>query len=330
MLRSALLTCLLCATSIAAPPTTVSELVPLPKQTPSPASNPTTPAKINLGKKLFFDPRLSGSNTMSCATCHIPDKAYSDGLSVSPGKEGVPLKRNTPTCLNVGFFESLFWDGRAPSLEEQALVPIQSAEEMAQDLDALEQELARIPGYRQEFQSVFGGSPTRTTVAKALAAFQRTLVTGPSPFDEYLGGNDRALSKEAKRGLELFRGEAGCTDCHHGRLLSDGKFYRLGVAHRDRGRAKVTGKKEDRYRFRTPSLRNVAETAPYMHDGSLKTLEDVVTFYYRGIPDSGPDGLTPDTSALTSQSFSEIRPLVAFLQSLTGQYPKISPPSLPR
>jgi cytochrome c peroxidase len=305
------------------------ELVPLPKVAPAPKGNPTTTAKIELGKMLFFDTRLSGDDKMSCATCHQPDKAFGDGLALSPGAGGKPLTRNTPTCLNVGFFESFFWDGRAGSLEEQALGPIQSAVEMNQDLDELEAELRAIPAYVTKFRRVFGSGPDRDGIAKALAAFQRTLVSGPSPFDRYLQGETSALSADAQAGLELFRGEAGCIECHNGPLLSDGEFYRLGTSYKDEGRAGITGKREDRYRFRTPSLRNVAETGPYMHDGSIETLEEVVTFYYRGISDHGRDGLKPDTFALQGQSFSEIPLLVEFLKSLTGKAPEISAPELP-
>ncbi|MGZ0174243.1 MAG: cytochrome-c peroxidase [Planctomycetales bacterium] len=315
--------------SLAEKPDTESELVPLPKKVTAPKDNPTTPAKVELGKKLFFDPRLSGDNKMSCATCHMPDKAYSDGLALSPGADGKLLGRNTQTCLNVGFFETFFWDGRAASLEQQAVGPIQSTVEMNQDLDELETELAAIPRYVTEFKEVFGTKPNKDGIAKALAAFQRTLVTEPSPFDRFLAGDKDALSAEAKRGLELFRGEAGCIECHNGPLLSDGKFYRLGVSFKDEGRAAITGKKQDRYRFRTPSLRNIAETGPYMHDGSQKTLDDVVTFYFRGIPDSGRDGLSLDTASLDGVSFSDVAPMVEFLKSLSGKAPKITPPKLP-
>ncbi len=305
------------------------KLIPLPQTAPAPKDNPTTPAKVELGKMLFFDPRLSGDNKMSCATCHIPEKAYGDGLARSPGAGGKPLPRNTPTCLNVGFFNRFFWDGRADSLEEQALGPIQSPAEMNQNLDELETELAAIPGYAAEFKKVFGARPNRSGVAQALAAFQRTLVTAPSPFDRYLAGDKDALSEDAKRGLELFQGEAGCVRCHNGPLLSDGKFYRLGESFQDEGRASVTKKQEDRYRFRTPTLRNVAQTGPYMHNGSLKTLDDVVAFYYRGVPVSGRDGLPLDAEALTAQSFSEIGLIVEFLNSLTGKAPAVKPPKLP-
>lgn len=304
-------------------------LGPLPQVAPAPADNPTTPEKVSLGKQLFFDPRLSGDNNMSCATCHVPEKAFGDGVALNKGHGGKTLARNTQTCLNVGFFSNFFWDGRANTLEEQALGPIQSADEMNQNLDHLEEELNGIPGYVSQFQAVFGSKPNRTGVAKALAAYQRTLNTGPSPFDRYLMGDKTALSADAKRGLELFQGEARCIECHNGPLLSDGKFYRLGVSEKDEGRAKITGKNEDRFRLRTPSLRNIAETGPYMHDGSIKTLDEVVTFYYRGIPQFGTDGLMPDAPDLRGQSFSDIPFLVAFLNSLTGKAPDFTPPTLP-
>lgn len=259
----------------------------------------------------------------------MPDKAFGDGLALSPGAGGKKLTRNTQSCLNVAFYDALFWDGRADTLEAQALVPIESAAEMNQDLDDLEAELATVTRYVAEFKEVFGTKPNRDGIAKALAAFQRTLVTGPSPLDRYLAGDRDALSADAKRGLELFEGEAGCIECHNGPLLSDGKFYRLGVSHRDRGRELVSQKKDDRYRFRTPSLRNIAQTAPYMHDGSLRSLNDVVTFYFRGIPDSSRDGLSPDAAALSAQSFSDIAPIVEFLKALSGEIPKVDPPVLP-
>ncbi len=304
-------------------------LAVLPKSVPSPESNPLTPAKVELGKLLFFDPRLSGDNKMSCATCHIPDKAYADGLAKSPGNGGKLLHRNTQGLANVGLFTSFFWDGRAASLEEQSLGPIESADEMNQKLDELERELNAVAGYRQQFQDVFSSPVTRDGIAKALAAFQRTLVTQASPFDRYLAGDKEAISAAAKRGLELFEGEAGCIRCHHGPLLSDGKFYRIGASWRDRGRGLITHKAEDDHRFRTPSLRNVAETAPYMHDGSLETLQDVVFFYFRGVPKATPEGQPLDIEPRLEGSFSEIDNLVAFLRSLSGELPEVTPPELP-
>ena len=304
-------------------------LTPLPKSVPVPKNNPSSPEKITLGKQLFFDPRLSGDNSMSCATCHLPEKAFGDELARAKGAGGKRLSRNTQTLLNIGFYSHYFWDGRTDSLEQQALIPIVASDEMNQDLALLEQELDDIPGYVTQFRNVFDSPVTRDGIANALAAFERTLVTNPSPFDRYLAGDARALSAEAKRGLELFVGEAGCIRCHHGPMLSDGKFYRLGVAGRDLGRGRVTGRKEDNYRFRTPSLRNVAQTGPYMHNGRLKTLTEVVTFYFRELPLEGPDQLPLDVEPLLGLSFSDISDLVAFLESLAGESTKVSPPTLP-
>lgn len=308
---------------------TEKPLVPLPRKVPAPKHNPTTPAKVALGKQLFFDPRLSGDNRMSCATCHIPDKALADGLASAKGHKGKTLERNTPTVLNAGFFSTFLWDGRAASLEEQALGPILSPDEMNQDLDELERELNAVSGYVKQFQAVFGTTVNRDGIAKALAAFQRTLVSGPSPLDRYLAGEKQALSNEARRGLELFTGEAGCVRCHRGVLLSDQKFYRLGLSTKDAGRGKITGRKEDRYKFRTPSLRNVADTGPYMHNGSKKTLEDVVLFYFREVPATAAVGPPIDVEPLLGQSFSDMPAIVAFLESLSGKIPVVTPPKLP-
>jgi cytochrome c peroxidase len=231
--------------------------------------------------------------------------------------------------LNVGFYSAYFWDGRVASLEEQALIPIQSPDEMGQNLDELEKELDAIPGYRTQFQAVFGSRPTRANIAKALAAFQRTLVSRNSPFDRFLTGDNNALSEEAKRGWGLFKGDAGCIRCHSGPNLSDGKFHRLGVGFTDRGRGAITGQKSDLFTFRTPGLRDVARTAPYMHDGSIETLSRVVEFYYRGAPLQTANGLPTDIQPLLGQSYSEISDIVAFLESLTSEPIHISPPSLP-
>lgn len=311
-----------------AQPTSEKSAVPLPKKVPAPKENPTTPEKVTLGKLLFFDPRLSGDNKMSCATCHRPERAFGDGLPQARGAAGTTLKRKTPSLLNVGFYSTLHWDGRTKSLEEQALVPIQAADEMNQNLNQLEKKLNAVPGYVKQFQTVFGTKVTRGGIAKALSAFQRTLVTGPSPYDRYLGGKKDAMSDDAKRGMELFFGDAGCARCHSGPLLTDEKFYRLDFSG-DKGRGLVTGKTEDNYKFRTPSLRNVARTGPYMHDGRHKTLAEVTYFYFRGVSGSGPDGLSLDIESLQGVPFMEMSYLIAFLEALSGEEPKITPPELP-
>jgi cytochrome c peroxidase len=180
-----------------------------------------------------------------------------------------------------------------------------------------------------QFQTVFQSAVTQEAIAKALAAFVRTLVPGDSALDRYLKGEKKALSREAREGMELFVGSAGCVRCHHGALLSDGKYYRVGVGFRDEGRSLVTGKTEDKFKFRTPSLRDVARTAPYMHDGSKKTLFAVVEFYFRGVPPHGPDGLELDVGPLVGQSYSDIQAVVAFLESLSGKPPDVTPPEIP-
>jgi cytochrome c peroxidase len=303
-------------------------IAPLPAAPLSPPDNPITPEKVALGKQLFFDPRLSGDNTMSCATCHIPSKGFADGLPTARGAGGRTLARNTQSILNAAFYTSYFWDGRAASLEEQALGPVRAAEEMNQNVDELVGELAAVPGYARQFQSVFGSPVSAEGIAKALAAFQRTLVTRDSPFDRFLAGDTAALSGEAREGWSLFQ-DAGCVRCHNGPALSDGKFYRLGGAYRDPGRGGVTGDKKDLHAFRTPGLRDVARTAPYMHDGSFETLQQVVEFYYRSTPPLPKDGLTVDFEPLLFRSFSEVAPIVAFLESLTGDPIEIQPPALP-
>lgn len=304
-------------------------LVPLPRKAPAPKDNPTTPLKVKLGKQLFFDQRLSRNNSMSCATCHVPDMALADGRHRAQGAGARQLKRNTPTVLNVGFFSTLFWDGRASSLEEQALIPIQSPDEMQQDLDRLVTELASVPGYARQFQDVFDRPLNKQDIARALAAFQRTLITGDSAFDRFLAGDKGALSPSARSGLETFAGDAGCVRCHNGPLLSDGKYYRIRTGRDDQGRGAVTGEPDDLYKFRTPSLRNVARTAPYMHDGSMETLDDVVTYYYRGVPTRVHDGPPLDVKPRLGNSFSEIPDVVAFLESLTGEPPEVTVPELP-
>ncbi len=261
---------------------------------------------------LFFDRRLSGDGTMSCATCHIPDMAFTDGLDISLNYPTTRNWRNAPTLLNVGYMKYLFHDGRAESLEDQALFPVMSAFEMNQNLDFLEEELRSVPEYVKAFQDTFGGEIDRNKVAMALAAFQRTLVSRDVPLDRYLAGDKEALSREARKGMELFMGKARCVTCHFGPMLTDNGFHANGVPENpklredpgaeatmrfvakvsgykaylglteDPGRYLVTSEKEDWKAFRTPTLREVARTAPYMHNGVLESLEEVVEFYDKG------------------------------------------------
>lgn len=289
---------------------------------PVPAGNPQTLEKIELGKKLFFDRRLSGDGTMSCSTCHDPEKGYSDGLEISLSYPTTRNWRNSPTLINVGFQKLLFHDGRARTLEEQALFPMMSAFEMNRNLDFVEEVLRSVPEYVESFQSVFGGEVTRERMAMALAAFERTLVSVNSPLDRYLGGDKKALSTDAIKGYGIFTGKGKCADCHYGVNLTDDKFAalnvpenaeqekdpRVGATRRfvakvyhyedyrnlseDLGRYLITKDKKDWKAFRTPTLREIAKTGPYMHNGIFGSLEQVIDFFDRG-GGKGNTALTP-------------------------------------
>ncbi len=279
---------------------------------PVPQDNPQTQEKTELGKKLFFDRRLSGDGTTSCATCHNPEQAFADGLDISLSYPATKNWRNSPTLLNIALQKNLFHDGRAKSLEEQALFPVSSAFEMNKNLDYLEEQIRIVPEYVTAFTRVFGGEPTRERIGMALAAFERTLVSVNVPLDRYLRGDRRALSEDARRGLEVFTGKGRCTDCHSGAALADGRFYALHVPENpllvndplvtatmrfvarvyhykdyrtlaeDPGRYLITGKKEDWKAFRTPTLREAAKTGPYMHNGVFASLDEVIDFFDRG------------------------------------------------
>ncbi|HEX9191370.1 MAG TPA: cytochrome c peroxidase, partial [Candidatus Deferrimicrobiaceae bacterium] len=297
---------LLCAVPApAAPP------APLPPP-PSPEGNPVTPEKAELGKKLFFDRRLSGDGTMSCATCHDPESGYSDGLAISLSYPTTRNWRNSPGLVNAAYRKTLFWDGRAASLEEQALFPMMSPFEMNRNLDYVEEVLKTVPGYVAAFDRIFGGEITRQRVAMAIAAFERTLVSRDTPLDRHLRGEKDALTAKQRAGYELFVGKAGCSACHGGETLADGRFHNLAVPEdpkakedprvlatarfvgkvsgfpdyrnlsEDPGRFLVTKVPADRKAFSTPPLREVARTAPYMHNGSLASLEEVIDFFDRG------------------------------------------------
>lgn len=298
-----------------------------------PEENPLTPEKVVLGKMLFFDTRLSRDRTVACATCHDPTKAYTDRLTVSIGIERQRVPRNSPTVLNTAFnpFGWQFWDGRVPSLEEQAKQPIIASPEMGFTWEGVVKRLSAIPEYRQHFRTAFGTDEvTIDRVARAIASFERTLLTGDSPWDRYEQGDETALTEAQVRGLELFRGNAACAQCHAGANLTDNIFHNIGVGmdreNSDVGRYAVTGKEEDRGAFKTPTLRNLTLTPPYMHDGSVPTLEEVIEFYDRGgeptrnlDPKIKPLNLTPQEKA----------DLVAFLEALTGAYPVVERPELP-
>jgi cytochrome c peroxidase len=294
-----------------------------------PAQNPTTPAKVALGQQLFFDPRLSGDGKLACVSCHVPALGWADGRATGIGAGGQKLSRNVPTVLNSAYYAGFFHDGRANSLEEQALGPLLNPLEMNADPQQVVRTLRGIPEYRKRFREAFGEEPSLEGVAKALAAFERTLVSKDSAFDRWLQGEESALSPQAKRGLEVFTGKADCTACHKGPNFSDGAFHNIGVpgsGTTDMGRFDVTRNPEDRGAFKTPSLRNVALTAPYMHDGSMKTLRDAVKHYEEVSMDFPNLDPLVENWGMTEE---EIDDVVAFLESLTGKPVNLQPPRLP-
>jgi cytochrome c peroxidase len=293
---------------------------PLPETAPAPEDNPGTPEVVELGHKLFFEPKLSRSGVISCNTCHVVGAAGIDGRAVAIGEGAREGARNSPSVFNAAFLTAQFWDGRAPTLEEQAKGPIQAHVEM--DLtpeEALER--LRDTGYEPLFAAAFSDEADPLTfdnVAKAIAAFERTLITPGAPFDDYLSGDDDALTDEQKTGLRLFQ-EKGCIGCHSGVLLGGNGFAPFSHVEGsdDIGRAEVTGREADMYVFRIAPLRNVALTGPYFHDGSANTLQEAVTIM----------GQSQLGQRFTEE---EIDALVAFLESLTGEFPMVAHPQLPR
>ena len=297
-----------------------------------PEDNPPTPEKISLGKQLYFDPRLSGDNTISCASCHDPEKGWSNNDQFATGIGGQRGGRSAPTIVNSVYNKFHFWDGRAGSLEEQALGPIQNPIEMNMKMDVCVEKLNKISGYREQFQEVFGTEVTEEGIAKAIAAYERTIVSGAAPYDRYKAGQKDAMSDAAVRGMELFFGKAFCSACHVGPNFTDNAFHNVGIGmdkkEPDPGRYAETKLGGDRGAFKTPTLREVARTGPYMHDGSLKTLEDVVEHYNKGgIPNPQLDENVFELN-LTEQ---EKKDLVVFLkEGLSGEnYPLHTPPELP-
>lgn len=263
----------------AAPAGTPFELkVPLGLEDPPiPDDNPLTVEKVALGRRLYFDPLLSKDNTVSCATCHDPARGWTDQAPVSTGVDGKQGTRSAPTVLNTAFQALQFWDGRAATLEAQALGPIENPVEMAETLDNVVRKLEAVPSYRAQFEAVFGTGVDRDGIAKAIAAFERTVLAGNSRWDQYESGDKSALSAAEVRGLELFRTKANCNSCHAGFNMTDDVFHNIGVGldnpQPDLGRYVVTKADADRGAFKTPTLRDITRTAPYMHDGSEPTLE---------------------------------------------------------
>lgn len=293
-----------------------------------PEQNPLSVEKVALGRALFFDKNLSSDGTVSCATCHQPQLGFANRDPIAIGIRGRTGTRNAPSLLNRAFAESQFWDGRAASLEAQAVLPIENPSEMGHSFDSLIPSLKQNESLVRQFTDAFdkdSSTPnkkklvTPANIGKALAAYQRTLLLGDSPVDRFQNGDHAALTPTERTGMWIFESRGRCWKCHSGRNFTDEKFHNTGVSfgskNRDTGRYQFSKKDEDRFKFKTPTLRGVELTAPYMHDGSVKTLEDVVRFYSKG--GSPKDQRLDDDLETLDLSEKEISQLVAFLKALS-------------
>jgi cytochrome c peroxidase len=311
---------------------TVPDIGPLPTVVPIPATNLNYAAKVELGKQLFFDGRLSKNNQVPCAACHLPATGFADARQVSIGVEGAIGDRQAPTILNTAYNPLQFWDGRVGSLEEQVLGPIQEEDEMAETIENIVKKIGRSKGYQQQFREVFGTGVNMQGIAEAIAAYERTIVSTNSVFDKYVSGDKKAMDEAAVRGMALFKGKARCILCHNGPNFTDNQFHNLGVPQvgsrkEDLGRYDVTRTERDKGAFKTPTLRSITETAPYMHDGVFKTLEEVVDFLDQG------GGQNPNLSQMVKSlglTQQEKADLVMFLKALTGEPIKFEMPKLPK
>jgi cytochrome c peroxidase len=329
---------------------------------PNPPSNPTTPEKVELGKMLFFDGILSANGAMPCVACHLPDEGWDWPDKISMGYPGTVHWRNSQTIINSAYYDKLFWAGSSSSLEGQARSAARGGVAGNGEDDGLEARLAFVPEYVTRFNDVFGDTwPNVRNAYRAIAAFERTLVQTDTPFDNYMRGDDKALSKSQLAGLDLFVGKAGCASCHDGALLSNQKYYNTGVPTYDgwqtnaldqitfRFEIYAKGVTEDKYReykedpglyfrtketadlgkFRVPSLRYTKYTAPYMHNGMLETLEDVIEFYNAGGGTNDFSASKTDMIAPLNLSDQEKADLLAFLESLSGERITMDYPDLP-
>ncbi len=320
---------LLIAAALASPVSVAFALEALPTQAPAPTDNPTTPAKVELGKMLYHDPRLSSTGTVSCASCHNVMAGGEDNRPNSMGVNGQTGGRSAPTVWNSAFNKVQFWDGRAESLEAQAAGPVTNQIEMGmKSWDEVVARLNKIEGYQKAFAAAFGGNAiSKDTATKAIAAYERTLITPNSPYDKYAGGDKSALNNQQARGLNKVQ-ELGCTNCHSGPafngpstfqkfpMFSNGMYQAKYKFAKDLGVAEVSKKAEDEHLFKVPTLRNIALTAPYFHNGSVKTLDEAVKVM-------GKLQLNKDLSE------EEIADIVAFLNALTGEFPEQKMPQLP-
>lgn len=309
----------------------VPDIGPLPTSVPTPPGNLGYAAKVELGKQLYFDGRLSKGGAISCAFCHNPGTGFADPRQTSIGHEGGVGGRQAPTVFNTGFNVFQFWDGRAGSLEEQAIGPIHNPIEMGETHGAVVEKLDRIPGYHEKFRKVFGTDVNLQGIANAIAAYERTVVSTNSPFDKFVTGEAGAMDDAALRGMALFKGKGRCILCHNGPNFTDNGFHNLGVPQvgplkADLGRYDVTHVEADKGAFKTPTLRSIALTAPYMHDGAFKTLEEVIDFLDAG--GGANKHLDPMVKPLHLTA-KEKADLLAFLKALTGETVPFTMPTFP-
>jgi cytochrome c peroxidase len=318
--------------SAAQPPADIAALKALyvrPTEIPFPKTNPYTPEKAELGKTLFFDPRLSRVAVEACVSCHNPSFGWEDGRPTAVGDNMVALRRNSPSILNRAWGSAYFWDGRADSLEAQATGPITSTAEMNMSMDVLLDRLKAIPGYQERFNAVFPGEGiTADNIAKSIATFERTIVSSVAPFDRWISGDEAAISDQAKHGFVLFNTTGQCTACHSGWTFTDDSFHDIGLpATTDLGRAEiVTGVAELERAFKTPGLRNIDQRGPYMHDGSVTSLEAVLKHYVNGIVQRPSLSAAIKPVPLSDQDVTDV---VAFLKTLTSQDRPMTLPVLP-
>ena len=310
-----------------------------------PADNPYSEDKMELGKTLFFDHRLSKSGQIACASCHNPELGWADGNRVSFGHDRQNGTRNAPTLLNIGFAKTFFWDGRSATLEEQVKAPIENPVEMNLHMSLATKNIRKIKGYKPYFEKAFGTTEiTEDRIAKAIATFERSLISPPSRFDKFVSGKRNALTDAEVKGLHLFRTKANCINCHNTPYFSDQKFHNLGLTYygrkyEDLGRYLVTLRNEDVGKFKTPTLREVSENKPYMHNGLFPELANIVMMYNAGMGRETPRGdqvndpKFPHKSGMVEKlnmTDEEVFDVVAFLKTLNSYKYKMRAPELPK
>jgi cytochrome c peroxidase len=312
------------------------EIQPLPAQLstyepmPIPTDNPMTPEKVALGRQLFFDERLSGDGTKSCYSCHVCEKGLTDGLAKAVGAFNKQLPRSSPTLWNIGYHKEFYWDGRSASLEKQAMAAWTGAN-MGAKADEIVVKLNALEGYRSQFQNVFHTDVTADNMMKAIAAFERTIISGNTAWDRYRAGDQTAINQSAFRGSNIFQA-IKCNNCHDGVLFTDQQYHNVGIGmdqkEPDPGRSKVTNKPEETGAFKTPTLRDIAKSAPYFHDGSVATLEEAVDLMLAGgKPNQSLDKKNLQPHKLDAQMRED---LLNFLRSLNVTDCNLTKPALPQ